>query len=382
MNQATNAASMRVSNRKLILNLIRRGPVSRAELSEHTHLTRASITQIVDELLEAGLVQPCDAGEPAPSGGTPGRRRTLLTLCPGARYVFGVCISRRRCRVGAVDLCGTVYAAQEFPLAGLTPAAAADAAARLIDTQRQQLGLSADVILGIGVSTPGPVDHLAGQILNPPNFTAWHNVPVCEMLHSRTGLPSLLEKDTNARALEEKYFGAAADSSGFLLVQIDDGVGSGVIIRDTLYRGTHGRGTEIGHTSIRYDGPVCSCGGRGCLENYLRIPALLAGSRFENWEQLAAHAADPDASRLLDTAADYLAAALVNAINLYDLEKVVLTGEVAAHPQPLLERLNPLVSARVLSRGTVQQPPVTAGHDASVRTAAMAALYDVFQDRG
>lgn len=382
MNHATNAASMRTSNRKLVLNLIRRGAISRAELSERTQLTRASITQIVDELLESGLVQPCAGEEPINISATPGRRRTLLTLKPASRFVFGVCISRRRCRVGVVDLCGTIYAAQEFALAGHTPASAADTAARLIREQQQQLALSAGAVLGIGVSTPGPVDHLAGRILNPPNFTDWHDVPVCEMLHSRTGLPVLLEKDTNARALEEKYFGAAADSAGFLLVQIDEGVGSGVIIRDALYRGTHGMGTEIGHTSIRYDGPLCSCGGRGCLENYLRIPALLAGSRFASWDELTAHAAEPDAARLLDAAAGYLAAALVSAINLYDLEKVVLTGEVISCPQPLLERLNPLVSARVLSRSTVQQPPVSVGGASSVRTAAMAALYDIFQERG
>lgn len=382
MDHATNAASMRTSNRKLVLNLIRLGPISRAELAERTQLTRASITQIVDELLQAGLVQPCGECDVASANGLPGRRRTLLTLRPGARFVFGVCISRRRCRVGAVDLCGTIYAAGEFPLADKTPAAAADAAARMIRQQMEQLAMPADAVAGIGVSAPGPVDHHSGCILNPPNFTDWHNVPICEMLHSRTGLSTLLEKDTNARALEEKYFGAAADTSGFMLVQIDDGVGSGVVIRDTLYRGTHGMGTEIGHTSIRYDGPPCSCGGRGCLENYLRIPALLSGSRFESWEQLAAAAAEPDAARLLDDAAAYLAAALVNAINLYDLEKVILTGDVAAAPQPLLERLNPLVSARVLSRGTVQQPPVTAGGSSSVRTAAMAALYDIFQERG
>ncbi len=389
MTHATNATVMRASNRKLILNMIRLGPVSRAELAERARLTRASITQIVDELLEAGLVEPCpdaagtaETGASADVGGAPGRRRTLLTLRRRARFVFGVHISRRRCRVGVVDLCGDVLAQSELPLAGHTPESAADAIAGIIRAQMEQLRLPAGTIWGIGVSTPGPVEHREGMILNPPNFDAWHNTPICAMLRARTGLPALLEKDTNARALEEKYFGAAADISGFMLVQIDEGVGSGVVIHNELYRGTRGLGTEIGHTTIRYDGPPCRCGGHGCLENYLRIPALLTGSRFSDWDQLTACAGDPDAARLLDTAAEYLAAALVNAINLYDLEKVILSGDILSRPQPLLDRLNPLVRARALSRSSLQPVPVSASAGVlPVRTAAMAALYDVFQER-
>ena len=384
MTHATNAAVMRASNRKLILDLIRRGPISRASLAEQTQLTRASITQIVDELLDAELVEPCpDVPDTSDAGAVLGRRRVLLRLCHDARFVFGVHISRRCCYVGVVDLYGDVLTDNELPIGEICPEDAADAISALIHNQISKLRLPAESILGIGISAPGPVDHRKGIILNPPNFDRWHDVPICAMLTARTGLPALLEKDTNARALEEKYYGAALDASGFMLVQIDDGVGSGVVIHNTLYRGTKGLGTEIGHTTIRYDGPPCRCGGRGCLENYLRIPALLKGSRFTDWEHLTSHANDPDASEILDTAAEYLAAALVNAINLYDLERVILSGEVAADPQPLLTRLNPLVSSRVLSPGAGMTPPVSAcGGVLPVRTGAMAALYDMFQERG
>lgn len=380
MTHATNAAVMRTSNRKLILDLIRRGPISRAELAERTQLTRASITQIADELLEAGLVEPCSTDCNPDAGTAPGRRRTLLALKHNARFFFGVHISRRRCRVGVVDLYGDVLTDDELPLDGHSPESAADAVAGIIRSRMAQLPYPKEQFLGIGISAPGPVDHREGIILNPPNFDAWHNTPICAMLSERTGLPALLEKDTNARALEEKYFGAAMNVSGFMLVQIDEGVGSGVMIRDSLYRGTRGLGTEIGHTTIRYDGPPCRCGGRGCLENYLRIPALLAGSRFADWEQLTGCANEPDAARILDRAAEYLAAALVNAFNLYDLEQVFLSGEVAACPQPLLDRLTPLVSARVLSRSS--RTPVSAcSGRLPVRTGAMAVLYDFFQPR-
>ena len=382
MNQATNAAVMRSSNRRLILNMIRLAPVSRAELAQQTHLTRAAITQIVDELLEAQLVEPCPEtpDEPSPAGG-PGRKRVLLRLRKNARIAFGIYISRRRCTIGAVDLLGSVLCETETPVEGSSPDAIADTAAEIISGQLRQMNLPSEHVIGIGVSAPGPVDYREGVILNPPNFARWHGTNICAMLEERTGFPVLLEKDTNARALEEMYFGAAKDISNFMLMQVDDGVGSGIVIQNSLYRGARGMGTEIGHTSIRFDGPPCSCGGRGCLENYLRIPALLNESRFATWEQLANAQGEPDADRLLNSAAEYLSTALVNACNLYDLDRIILSGEVTSAPEPLLARVNPMIRSRALSVPEGAEPVVAGRLVSRVRTGAMAALYDYFQGR-
>lgn len=377
MTYATNAAAMRSGNRKLILDLIRQSPISRVELAERTHLTRASITQIIEELSAAGLVEAVSTVE----RGTQGRRRTQLALRHRARYAFGVNIRRRRCHIGAVDLYGEVLAAETLPLRSSVEESL-DVIAETILRQKSALSLPESHIIGAGVSAPGPVDYLSGTILNPPNFDGWHGVGVCRMLEARTGMKCFLEKDTNARTLEEKYFGAARELSNFMLVQINDGVGSGVMIRDRLYYGMHGMGTEIGHTSIRFDGPVCGCGNRGCLENYFHIPTLLAGSRFGSWEALAQSDGAPDASEILDRAAEYLAAALVNAINLFDLEQVILAGDVAESAEPLLTRLNAMLPSRILSRESVLETPVTASAASiPVRTGAMAALQDMFQDR-
>ena len=378
MNHATNASIMRASNRKLILNLIRLRPISRVELSEQTHLTRASITQIVDELIEAGLVEAVSTE----SRSALGRRRIQLAICRDARYAFGVNIRRRRCYVGVIDLYGEVKAQRELLLSERTVEDVIEEIAEEILRQEQTLKLPRERIIGIGVSAPGPVEYLEGVVLNPPNFSRWHHVPVCRLLAERTGHAAVLEKDTNARVLEEKYFGQAQGFSNFMLVQIDDGVGSGVMIHDKLYRGTRGMGTEIGHTSICFDGPLCGCGNRGCLENYLRIPALLQGSRFDSWDALAADADSPDAAALIERAAEYLSTALVNAVNLYDLEKVIVSGDVARSPEALLPQLNDRVRARVLSRASVGEVPVIASHaTAPVRTGAMAALHELFQDR-
>ncbi|NLD58230.1 MAG: ROK family transcriptional regulator [Clostridiales bacterium] len=378
MKRATNASVMRASNRKLILNQIRLGPVSRVELSERTCLTRASVTQIVDELIGTGLIEPVRAVD----RGERGRRRIQLAIRPDARYAFGVSIKRKRCDVGVVDLSGNVKAEQTLSIKGREPEEVLREVAGIIAAQKKSLALDDRRILGVGVSAPGPIDYLDGRILNPPNFSAWHNLPVCERIRALTGMESMLEKDTNASALEERFFGAAREVSSFMLLLMEEGVGSGVMIQDRLYRGMNGLGSELGHTSIRHDGRPCNCGHIGCLETYVSTQALLEGTDYPSWEALARDEKNPAAHEIIDRAAEYLACALVNAVNLYDIEQVILTGDVEKYPAPLLNRLNPLLHERAIIRVRVRLKDVIMGCTAApVRAGAMAVLYDLFQDR-
>lgn len=282
MTHATNAASMRDSNRKLILNLLRLDPMSRADLAEKTHLTRASITLIMDDLIADGLVEEVSTIE----SDALGRKRTRLALCHNARFAFGVSLHRRRCYVGLSDLYGDTVHEVDFPTEGFSWSDITDKIVNEIINIKNQSCIPDEKILGIGVSAPGPVDYIEGRILNPHNFGNWKDVPICEILTKRTGYTALLERDSAARTLEERFFGAARDSADFMLVQIGGGVGAGVMTRDKLYRGSRGLGTEMGHMSINMDGPECSCGSRGCLEAYLNISHFLAGSRFNSWREL------------------------------------------------------------------------------------------------
>ena len=151
-------------------------------------------------------------------------------------------------------------------------------------------------------------------------------------------------------------------------------------MNDKLYRGAKGLGTEIGHTSICYNGPQCVCGNRGCLETYLQTPALLRDMPYSSVSELFLHAEEPTVSSRIEQMADYLAAAIVNAINLYDLEKVLLWGELSA--PPLLHALNARIESRVLNRSAVADPAVLAvDTPLSIRAGAMAALHAFFQER-
>lgn len=375
---ATNAASMRDSNRKLILNLLRIDPMSRADLAEKTHLTRASITLIIDELISDGLVEEVSTIESEALG----RKRTRLAICHNARYAFGVHIQRKNCSVGICDLYGDIVRQESFDTLSKAPGEVIKDIGKRIRLIQDQCGIPDALILGIGISAPGPIDYESGVILNPPNFKGWSNIPVCDMLTKLTGYTAILEKDANARTIEERFFGAARDCESFLLIQVRSGVGAGVMVRDKLYRGSRGLGAELGHVSLNANGPTCSCGNHGCLENYFLD--ILTGSRFASWDELAKDAKSPDAKSILDRAAEYFSVAIINAFNLYDIEKVIIVGKALGNARSLLvERINRYISDRILVRKNAEDALIVDGITASsCRTGATAMLYSVFCDRG
>jgi len=379
MKRATNSAVMRDSNRKLILNILRCESASRADLAEAVQLTRASITQIIDELIADGLVKEQSVIEST----APGRKRTALTLIEGAKYAFGISLHRRHAYVGVVELCGNVLYDEKYLYDGKKPGQIIDELCLRIKDIRDKLKLPQKKIIGVGVSAPGPVDYKNGIILNPLNFEGWHNLPICELIAERTGYSVLLEKDSNARALEERFYGAAKNCADFMLVQIGGGVGSGVVSCDKLYRGKRGRSTEIGHISVKADGALCDCGNVGCLEVCLNIEDLTGETRFTSWKELMSCADASDAAEILDNAAGYLSAAFVSAFNLFDIDKIIVVGsDFAGAAEPLISRINKTVKSRVLTRDDLDGEPVIEGCTVgSARTGAMPMLYGMFSDR-
>ena len=206
--RAINASAMRQYNRRMLLNEIRRQPVSRAELAERTHLTRASVTQIIEELIGEGLVVEGASVERSRLG----RRSTLLNINPSAGAILGVNLSRGQCDVGAVDLLGTVLRHRTLPVSGRSAAELLDEIAEHLAGLRGALAEEGLRVFAAGFCAPGPLEPRTGQMLNPPNFEAWHGVNVVQALRGRLDLPVYLENVANAHALAEKYFGVAADA--------------------------------------------------------------------------------------------------------------------------------------------------------------------------
>jgi len=217
----------------------------------------------------------------------------------------------------------------------------------LLEEARTQ-GLSVEKI---GVGFGGPVDFERGVVYLSHHVPGWENFPLREELERRFGVPSTVDNDANAGTLGEWMFGAGKGVNDLLYVNIGTGIGGGIVSGGKLVRGWRNLAGEIGHMTVKPEGPICTCGRKGCLE------ALASGSaigregterfgkptRSEEVFQLAKQG-DPIAKQILVEAIDALAFAIGAAANLFNPKKVILGGGVAEAPEhlliePLRERL-------------------------------------------
>lgn len=318
---AINASTMRHVNRTLLLDEIRRQPISRAELSEKVGLTRASVTQIVDELISEDLVL-----ETALVGRSRlGRRSTQLALNAKAGYFFGVNLEREQCTIGVMNFLGEVLHERVELISGRTAVQVLDDIAKNIADIRAEMQMEESRIFGVGMCMPGPVDYRTGQILNPTNYVAWNQLPVGEMLRERTGLKIFLENTADARALEEKYFFGREED--FVLMGVGDSISLGVIVNGKLYRGSAALPMELGRCPISPDGSRV-------LADVVSVPALFRETGCSSWVELYANASRPEVAEKIRMLTKYLTVSIVNILYAYRMNRVVLVSNV----QPMVDQ--------------------------------------------
>lgn len=318
---ATNANTMKEKNRRLIIDLIRQSEASRAELAKVTSLSKAAVSIIVDELIRSGVVsesRPVETGV--------GRRPLRLTVNPDFLYAVGINITRSYAEVGIADIGGRVLCREV--LAVHPKKEALLSIAETVERQIKETGISRDRIYGIGVTAPGPVDTVNTTILNPTNFEEWHYENIGLRLQNLLHTEISLENISGGLALCERYFGMAKELSDYLLLIVSDGIGSGIISSGRLIRSA----SEIGHTSIRYDGIPCECGNKGCIEKYASVPSILSGSKYQSWQEVI----DAEDTRIIEREAEYLACGIINAVNLFGFDHIILEGEINYKPEKLI----------------------------------------------
>jgi len=350
-----NAAEMKSFNRRLILEYLRQQGASRAELSRRTGLTRAAIGVIADQLLQEGILRE---GRTQKAYGGIGRNSLELEIHPDAFYSIGLNISRLNFSIGLSDFAGNIH---QHIQKSLDLSMSPDEILDMICVELDRL-ISAPLLpgklLGLGITAPGPIDARRGMILNPPNFEKWSNVPIVDFFSDRMQGRVLLENNANALALAEKTYGLKGEYASFLELVVDTGVGAGLIINNELFKGTEGFGNEIGHTTIQINGPRCSCGNYGCVELYASIPNLIdtvskTDGKLQSWQAIVDKASEGSsmARAALDLEAEYLACAIVNAVNVLDVQAVVLTGDIAYHAEELNKSISRKVNERFIARG-------------------------------
>ncbi|MFJ9676639.1 ROK family protein [Streptomyces sp. NPDC101194] len=334
-----NLPTLRSHNAALLLDLLRvagEPGISRLELAERTGLTPQAVSKITARLRADGLA--AEAGHRASTGGKP---RTVLRLVPDAGYAVGLHLDRDELTVVLVDLAGAVAASRTAPLDFGAPAdevltTAADAVAAVRGAGAGTAERGGDV-LGVGVAVPGPLDHRGGVLHRVTGFPQWDGYPLRDALAARTGLPVVVDKDTNAAALGLALH--AAGTGDFAYLHLGTGLGAGLVLGGALHRGVRTGAGEFGHQTVQLDGPVCGCGGRGCIEA-LCLAAVARGDVAE-------------AARVLGTGA-------ANLVGLLDIDRVVLGGRtVAADPEPYVRGVRAVIDERARRGGPDTPVPVT-----------------------
>jgi glucokinase len=239
-------------------------------------------------------------------------------------------------------------------------------------------------LVGLGIGSAGPVDVAAGTV-SPVNIPAWRGFGIVDAMRDVVpGRPTLLAGDGHCMAFGE-YWRGGFRSRALLGVVVSTGVGGGLVIDGRIYGGPTGNAGHIGHIVVDIDGPACPCGGRGCVEAYASGPAMVRRARANGWshsEPDARHLADdarrghPVARDAFRQAADVLAAAIVTAAALIDLDDVVIGGGVAGAGHILLDPLRASLGERAgldfIRRVRVHASPL--GADAGLLGAAALVL--------
>jgi glucokinase len=242
-----------------------------------------------------------------------------------------------------------------------SPETAADHIATTVAAALETARAGVERVAAVGVGVPGRVDPENGIVSLAVNL-GWHRLPLRDQLEQRLGVPCAIENDVRAAAAgirERRLLGEVED---FVYLSVGTGISAGVVLGGQLYRGTRGLAGEVGHIVVDADGPICSCGLRGCLEMLASGPAIarLADDAIRSGRQstlatcptitaidvhAAAAAGDALAAEIVADAGRALARAIHGLVMTYDVERVIVGGGVAGAGRPFLASIETALDA-------------------------------------
>ncbi|MGB9640891.1 MAG: ROK family transcriptional regulator [Anaerolineales bacterium] len=326
-------------NRNLVLRTIfERDPISRAEIARITGLTRATVSDIVAELLNEGLVSEIGVGE-----SIGGKAPILLSLEKDSRYLIGLYLAEDQFIGSIINLRGEIKDTIEIPILNRSGEQALRCVYDLLDLLTTK---AYQPIVGIGIATPGLVNTKEGIVINAVNLD-WKDLALSQMLQEHYHIPVSVLNDSQAAAIGEfVYGGNHPPESNLIVINIKYGIGAGVLINGCLFQGDGGGAGEIGHVVVEENGSLCRCGKKGCLETVASAKAILQRtlallpeyphSTLSSYkgnlslENLAAawQNQDPLATLVVSEAIHYLGIAIANLVSVLNIHEIVITGDI------------------------------------------------------
>src|SRR4051794_26775459 len=334
---------LRTANRRHVIETLRTtGSMTRSALARATGLSRTTISTLLGELIEQGIVTEATDGGGARRGA--GRPATVVQLDHSAGAAVSIDVGARHLAVAIGDLAHRVLAERWVPLPAAHEADdGLDRAAELVRETLAEAGVERSAVIGAGMGLPAPISQPAGLVASSNILPGWAGVQVADEMSERLGVPVFVENDSNLGALAESAWGAGAGFDQLAYIKAATGIGAGLVQDGKLFRGTTGTAGEIGHTTVAEDGPICRCGNRGCLELYAGGVALLEALHqshpdVETLEQVVELAQEnhPACARVLADAGRHIGVAIANQINLFNPRRIVVGGELAGAGETVL----------------------------------------------
>jgi predicted NBD/HSP70 family sugar kinase len=337
-------------NSSLVLRAIYdQGQISRADLARLTNLTRTTISDLVTDLQERGLVEEIGYGQ---SMG--GRSPILLSVVDDARQIISVDLANDELRGAVVNLRNEISSSESLPVHSQGGQEALMIVYELID---RLIAATSKPLLGIGIGTPGLVDTTSGVVLRAVNLD-WRGLPLGALLSARYRLPVYVANDSHLAALAQYMFGGKAYGSNLVVVKIGTGIGAGIVMHGHLFHGDGFGAGEIGHITVVENGQQCRCGNFGCLETVASGPAIIKraqgladsqpnsllneladpvdGITFDTVQQ-AFEAGDGAASQVVAEAGRFLGIAAAHLVGTLNIHRIVFLSELARFGPSLLE---------------------------------------------
>lgn len=269
-----------------------------------------------------------------------------------AKFIIGIDLGGTNLKVALIDL---KYRIQDKSIlstkAFIKKETLIQAIAYSINEIIEKNNLSRADILGAGLGVPGPVDNKRGLVHFFPNIKGWREVNLKSIMEKKTRLPVSVDNDAKLMSLAEYKLGAARGLQNAVCLTLGTGVGAGIIINGSLYRGSNNAAGEIGHIPVNEKGPRCNCGGSACLESYIGNNKILREAKrlfrrsisLEELSRLAKKRNKYAVSIWLQVARR-LAVALVGAVNLLNPDAIIIGGGVAGAGKILFDKVREIIA--------------------------------------
>ena len=360
---SANLDLIRAINQFNILNSIRtRGAVSRSEIADMTGQSRASVTTITAQMIEKGLIFEKNTEVT----GERGRNRVLLALNPDAAFVVGVKLAATRMSCAVCDMQGETRSAivREDNFRRQNVEFITGFMEDIIHEAVDEAGLSIDNVSGLGIGVPGVVDSSTGTCHWSPLYEAGE-VPLRDRLYDRLNIKTYIENDANTLTLAHQWFGEGKGVDNFLVITIEEGVGMGIMANGQLFRGARGFAGEMGHVPVVPDGEECVCGKRGCLATVLGALSIVHQAEEvaekglwirENDSEInfnevvgAALSGQKELVDILNRAGHHLGVGVSVLINIFNPEKIIISGQGVAAGNLMFKPMNDAVNRHTFS---------------------------------